>query len=188
MESRSNLVIVGMPGCGKSRIGKLVAKLLDRDFADLDAEVVKIAGMSIPEIFAEYGEPRFRELERQAAEAVAARSGIVISTGGGTIVQPGAAELFRRTGCICYLKRPLEELQTAHGRPLSSDRAAVEKLYSARREKYESAADFQIDNTHAAPKTVARMVADAFLKYTGRADLSDRSEKSDLLPDSVRRK
>ena len=165
MGSKLNLVIVGMPGCGKSRIGKLAAKLLDREFIDLDAVIVERAGMSIPEIFAKFGEQHFRELERQAAEIVAAKSSVVISTGGGTIVQPGAPELFRRTGCICYLKRPLEELQTAHGRPLSRDREAVAKLYAARREKYESAADFQIDNTNAAPEAVARALAEAFRNF-----------------------
>ena len=165
MESKLNLVIVGMPGCGKSHVGKLVAKTLDREFIDLDAVVVKNAGMSIPEIFAKFGEPRFRELERTAAEEVAKRKNVVIATGGGTIVQPGAPELFRATGKICYLKRPLEELQTAHGRPLSSDRKAVEKLYAARREKYEAAADFTVENTGVAPEEAARQVAAAFLKY-----------------------
>lgn len=157
-----NLVIVGMPGCGKSRVGKIAARLLGRDFIDLDEMVVRDAGMSIPEIFAEFGEARFRELERQAAENASARQNAVISTGGGTIVQPGAPELFRETGCICYLKRPLEELQTAHGRPLSRDREAVEKLYAARKEKYEASADFQVENTGASPEETARKLVAAF--------------------------
>ena len=166
MDNALNLVLVGMPGCGKSRIGKLAAQLLGREFVDLDAEVVRDAGMEIPEIFARFGEARFRELERQAAQRTAARTGIVIATGGGTIVQPGAPEIFRATGRICYLKRPVEELQTAHGRPLSRDRAAVEKLYAERREKYELAADFTIDNDGAKPKDVARRVAEAFNALT----------------------
>ena len=129
---------------------------------DLDAEVVRASGMSIPEIFEKFGEARFRELERQAAVAVAARKSLVIATGGGTIVQPGAPEIFRATGKICYLRRPLELLQTAHGRPLSRDRAAVEKLYSERREKYESAADFTVDNADATLEETARKVVAAF--------------------------
>lgn len=157
-----NLVLVGMPGCGKSRVGKIVARLLHRDFVDLDAEVVRTAGISIPEIFAKYGEARFRELERQAAMTVAARKNLVIATGGGTIVQPGAPEIFRATGKICYLRRPLELLQTAHGRPLSRDRAAVEKLYSERHEKYESAADFTVDNADATLEETAHKVVAAF--------------------------
>ena len=162
MDDALNLVLVGMPGCGKSRIGKIVAGLLHREFVDLDAEVVKIAGMPIPEIFAKFGEARFRELERQAAVAVAARKNLVIATGGGTIVQPGAPEIFRATGRICYLRRPLELLQTAHGRPLSRDRAAVEKLYLERREKYESAADFTVDNATSTLEETARAVVAAF--------------------------
>ena len=161
MEKALNLVLVGMPGCGKTRVGKLVARILDRDFVDLDAEVVKAAGMSIPEIFAKFGEARFRELEREEAKKVAARSGLVIATGGGTIVQPGAPEIFRSTGRICYIRRPLELLQTAHGRPLSRDRAAVEKLYAERHEKYESAADFIVDNADATLEETARNVVSA---------------------------
>ena len=161
MEKALNLVLVGMPGCGKTRVGKLVARILDRDFVDLDAEVVKAAGMSIPEIFAKFGEARFRELEREEAKKVAARSGLVIATGGGTIVQPGAPEIFRSTGRICYIRRPLELLQTAHGRPLSRDRAAVEKLYAERHEKYESAADFIVDNADTTLEETARNVVSA---------------------------
>lgn len=163
VDAKLNLVLVGMPGCGKSRIGKLAAQLLDRPFVDLDAEVVRNAGMSIPEIFAQFGEARFRELEREAARTVAARRGLVIATGGGTIVQPGAPEIFRATGRICYIRRPLEMLQTAHGRPLSRDRAAVEKLYAERREKYELAADFTVDNADATLEEAARRVVAAFI-------------------------
>lgn len=162
MDESLNLVLVGMPGCGKSRVGKIVAQILRREFVDLDAEVVRAAGMSIPEIFEKFGEARFRELERQAAVAVAARKNLVIATGGGTIVQPGAPEIFRATGRICYLRRPLELLQTAHGRPLSRDRAAVEKLYSERHAKYETAADFTIDNADATLEETARAVVSAF--------------------------
>ena len=86
----------------------------------------------------------------------------MIATGGGTIVQPGAPEIFRATGRICYLRRPVELLQTAHGRPLSQDRAAVERLYLERHERYELAADFAIDNTNAAPEEIAHRLAAAF--------------------------
>ncbi|MBP5530662.1 MAG: shikimate kinase [Lentisphaeria bacterium] len=164
MDQALNLVLVGMPGCGKTRVGKLVARILGRDFVDLDAEIVRSASMSIPEIFAKFGEARFRELEREEAKKVAARSGLVIATGGGTIVQPGAPEIFRATGKICYIRRPLELLQTAHGRPLSRDRAAVEKLYAERHEKYESAADFTVDNADAPPNQVAQKIAEIFCR------------------------
>ena len=164
MGPAANLVLTGMPGCGKSTIGALVAKLLDRSFVDTDAIVVRKAAMSIPEIFERFGEARFRELERQVAEELSACSGLVIATGGGTIVQEGAPEIFRRNGVICYLRRPLELLQTAHGRPLSQTRAAVEKLYEQRRERYERAADFTVDNADAAPAEVARLVVDEFTR------------------------
>lgn len=162
MDPSANLVLTGMPGCGKSTIGALAAKLLARSFVDTDKLVVAKAAISIPEIFERFGEARFRELERQVAEELSACSGLVIATGGGTIVQNGAPEIFRRNGVICYLRRPLDLLQTAHGRPLSQTKAAVKKLYELRREKYERAADFTIDNVGAAPEAVARLVVDGF--------------------------
>ena len=165
MPPTANLVLTGMPGCGKSTVGALAAKLLDRRFVDTDALVVRKAAMSIPEIFERFGEARFRELERQVAEELSANSELVIATGGGTIVQEGAPEIFRRNGVICYLRRPLGLLQTAHGRPLSQTRAAVEKLYELRREKYERAADFTVDNVGAAPEAVARSVVDEFTRH-----------------------
>ena len=162
MTSAANLVLTGMPGCGKSTVGALAAKLLERRFVDTDDLVVRKTAMSIPEIFERFGEARFRELERQVAEELSASSSLVIATGGGTIVQEGAPEIFRRNGVICYLRRPLYLLQTAHGRPLSQTRAAVEKLYELRREKYERAADYTIDNVAAAPEAVAALVVDEF--------------------------
>ena len=166
MRSAVNLVLTGMPGCGKSTIGALVAKLLDRSFVDTDALVVRKAAMSIPEIFERFGEARFRELERQVAEELSTCFELVIATGGGTIVQEGSPEIFRRNGVICYLRRPLDLLQTAHGRPLSQTKAAVKKLYELRREKYERASDFTVDNADAAPAAVARLVVDEFERHT----------------------
>lgn len=165
MPNEPNLILIGMPGCGKSSIGKRVARLLGREFLDLDEMVVRRAGMSIPEIFARFGEARFRELERSEAEIAAARERVVIATGGGTIVQAWAPELFRRNGCVCYLKRPVSELETAHGRPLSKDREAVEKLFVERHEKYELAADLEIDND-ADPETAAVKIAAAFQAFS----------------------
>ena len=165
MDPAANLVLTGMPGCGKSTIGALVARLLGRRFVDTDKLVVSKSAMGIPEIFERFGEARFRELERQVAEELSASSDLVIATGGGTIVQDGAPEIFRRNGVICYLRRPLDLLQTAHGRPLSQTRAAVEKLYEQRREKYERAADFTIDNADAAPEAVAQLVVDEFTRH-----------------------
>lgn len=167
MPGARNLVLTGMPGCGKSTVGKLAAQLLDRRFVDTDGLVVEKAGMSIPEIFERFGEGRFRELERAVAEELAAECGLVIATGGGTLVQPGVPEIFRRNGIICYLRRPVELLQTAHGRPLSQTRAAVEKLYGLRREKYEHAADFTVDNAGISPAEAAKAVV---AEFTCRAE------------------
>ena len=82
-KSRKNIVLTGMSGAGKSAIGKTVARLLDRPFVDTDSEIERAAGMSIPQIFSEYGEAHFRQLESETVERVCLKQGAVISTGGG---------------------------------------------------------------------------------------------------------
>ena len=140
-----NLVLVGMPGCGKSTLGQAVADALGRKFVDCDSEIVRRAGMSIPEIFAEFGEAHFRSLETQVLSDVCRESGLVISTGGGAILKPENVRALRQNSRVCFIRRPVE-LLPRNGRPLSSSEDAVARLWQERREKYESAADFIIDN------------------------------------------
>ena len=140
-----NLVLVGIPGCGKSTLGQAVADALGRKFVDCDSEIVRRAGMSIPEIFAEFGEAHVRSLETQVLSDVCRESGLVISTGGGAILKPENVRALRQNSRVCFIRRPVE-LLPRNGRPLSSSEDAVARLWQERREKYESAADFIIDN------------------------------------------
>ena len=140
-----NLALVGMPGCGKSTLGQAVADALGRRFVDCDSEIVRRAGMSIPEIFAEFGEAHFRSLEAQVLADACRESGLVISTGGGAILKPENVRALRQNSRVCFIRRPVE-LLPRNGRPLSSSEDAVARLWQERREKYESAADFIIDN------------------------------------------
>ena len=140
-----NLALVGMPGCGKSTLGQAVADALGRRFMDCDSEIVRRAGMNIPEIFAEFGEAHFRSLEAQVLADACRESGLVISTGGGAILKPENVRALRQNSRVCFIRRPVE-LLPRNGRPLSSSEDAVARLWQERREKYESAADFIIDN------------------------------------------
>lgn len=142
---RTNVVLIGMPGCGKTTVGRALSELTGRPLADLDEEVVRRAGKTIPEIFREDGEPAFRALERQVLSEFCAREGQVIATGGGTVLRADNRSAMRRTGRVYFLRRDLSLLPT-EGRPLSQA-GSLEELYRVRRPLYQAAADVVIDNS-----------------------------------------
>ena len=155
-----NLVLVGMPGCGKSTLGAQVAALLNRPFVDCDEEIVREAGMSIPEIFARFGETDFRRREAEMLRRVGRESGTVVATGGGAILREDNVRALRQNGRVCFLRRALEQLPT-DGRPLSGPDDAIARLWRERREKYERCADFTVDNNSSA-EAVARRIQEGF--------------------------
>ena len=139
-----NLLLVGMPGCGKTTIGRGLARRLGRKLVDTDALVEERAGRPIPQIFAEEGEEAFRRLEHEALKSVSAQSGLIIATGGGIITRPENMDLLRQNSTVIFLRRPPEELPVK-GRPLSQ-REGVEALYRHRLPLYEAAAHWTVDN------------------------------------------
>ena len=140
-----NLILVGMPGCGKSTLGQAVAAALQREFVDCDAEIVRRAGKSIPEIFAQDGEGAFRALESGVLADVCRGHGLVISTGGGAVLREENRDAMRQNGRVCLIRRALA-LLPRDGRPLSASEDAVARLWEARRAAYETAADFPVEN------------------------------------------
>lgn len=140
-----NLILVGMPGCGKSTLGQAVAAALQREFVDCDAEIVRRAGKSIPEIFAQDGEGAFRALESGVLADVCRGHGLVISTGGGAVLRAENRDAMRQNGRVCLIRRALA-LLPRDGRPLSASEDAVARLWEARRAAYEAAADFPVEN------------------------------------------
>ena len=107
MAQKQNVVLVGMPGCGKSTVGKELARLLNADFIDTDAEIVNKDGRPIPEIFAKEGEQGFRDLETEAIRNIAVRQHAVIATGGGAILRQENVRLLQQNGRIYFIDRPL---------------------------------------------------------------------------------
>lgn len=140
-----NLILVGMPGCGKSTLGQAVAAALQREFVDCDAEIVRRADKSIPEIFAQDGEGAFRALESGVLADVCRGHGLVISTGGGAVLRAENRDAMRQNGRVCLIRRALA-LLPRDGRPLSASEDAVARLWEARRAAYETAADFPVEN------------------------------------------
>ncbi len=116
-----NIVLIGMPGCGKTTVGTALAKLTGRRFVDCDIELVKRDGRTIPEIFAEDGEEGFRRIESEVTADIAKESGLIIATGGGVVTRERNYDPLHQNSIIVCLKRDLNDLAT-DGRPLSKSR------------------------------------------------------------------
>ncbi len=140
-----NVTLIGMPGCGKSTIGKRLADLTGREFVDIDAVIVRLAGKSIPEIFDEDGEDAFRRLETQVTGEVCKKSGCVISCGGGVVTRPENRRLLRQNSTVVFISRDINNLAT-RGRPLS-ETSSAEALWNARNPMYKSWSDLKLMNS-----------------------------------------
>lgn len=140
-----NVVLVGMPGCGKSTVGKNVAKLIGKEFIDTDALIVERENKSIPQIFEENGEEYFRKLESEVLKDVGKLSGKVISTGGGVIKNRENYFALKQNSVIIWLDRAID-LLVCDGRPLSKDKQTVKKLFEERKDNYAFFADEKISN------------------------------------------
>ena len=140
-----NLVLVGMPGSGKSSVGRALAGALGREFVDCDAEIVKRTGQPIPEIFAQQGEAGFRDIESAVLADVCREKSRVIATGGGAVLRPENVRAMRQNGVVLMLERDIDALPM-DGRPLSSGREALRRMWSVREPAYRAAADGAIDN------------------------------------------
>ena len=152
-----NIVLIGMPGCGKSTIGNLLARKLGRKFVDADEEIIQLAGKSIPEIFAQDGEEIFREWETMALEHLGKQSGLVIATGGGCVTRQGNYPALHQNGSIVWLERDLSLLPT-DGRPLSQSNR-LEEMYAVRKPMYEAFADVRVANTGSPEDTVTEILS-----------------------------
>ncbi|NLF80082.1 MAG: shikimate kinase [Clostridia bacterium] len=135
-----NVALIGMPGSGKSTVGRRLAKLCHRPFYDTDEMVAAAAGRPITEIFAAVGEAAFRELESAALAQVSRLSGAVIACGGGVVTRSANKRLLRQNAQVVFLQRELEDLPTA-GRPLSQQRPLAE-LYRERLPLYHAWSDY----------------------------------------------
>ena len=140
-----NIVLIGMPGCGKSLLGRALAEKLGKPFVDADQEIIRQAGKSIPDIFAQEGENGFRRRETEVLRRLGSQSGQVIATGGGCVTREENKPLLRQNGKLIWVRRPVSVLPT-QGRPLSQ-RGNLEEMARERMPLYAELADHIIDNT-----------------------------------------
>lgn len=161
LKQTKNLVLVGMPGCGKTTIGRRLAKFLGREFIDLDAMIVEKAGKTIPEIFADEGEEAFRLLETECAAEAGKMSAAVISCGGGIVTRERNYPHLRQNGTIIFINRKTKALAT-RGRPVSASRP-LEEIAAERKPLYKKWASVEVENMGVTP-TASFLVSFLHLK------------------------
>lgn len=155
MSQINNLVLIGMPGSGKTTVGKILAEQTGKKFVDSDDEIVKKAGMSISDIFKSLGEPEFRKLECEVLTELGKQSGLVIATGGGCVTSQENYDFLHQNGTIIWLQRPIH-LLPKDGRPLSQS-SDLNSMYRRREPLYRAFSDYTVDNT-ATPLEAAKMI------------------------------
>ena len=148
-----NIIIIGMPGSGKTTVSNRLGELTGRTVCDTDSEIVSRAGMSIPEIFEKFGEEHFRMLETEVMSDVGKQGGLIISTGGGCVTREENYPLLHQNGTIIWIQRGIDCLERS-GRPISM-KSDLKELYEKRRPLYEGFADICIDNSGSLEETVS---------------------------------
>lgn len=163
----SNIVLVGMPSCGKSSIGRRLARWMGRPFADADRILEAAEGMTIPKYFENYGEAQFRKCEAFHIARIAAEKGQVIACGGGVVETMENIDALRRNGLVIFIDRPLWGLKTGGHRPLSTSVDALRRMEQRRRPRYEQAADIRVENAAGDFKGAACAAEEAVYAYFG---------------------
>ncbi len=151
-----NIILIGMPGSGKSTVGTMLAEKLNRKFLDADTAIIEKAGKPIPEIFSQSGESGFRELETLVLRELGKQSGLIIATGGGCVTREENYPLLRQNGHIIWLQRDIQQLPT-DGRPLSQANKLSE-MYQIRKPMYERFADCSVNNNGTPEQTIRQIL------------------------------
>ena len=152
-----NIVLIGMPGSGKTTVGKMLAQELGREFVDADAVLEQLAGRPITQIIPLEGEAVFRAMETEVLQDLGKRSGLVLATGGGCVTRPENYDALHRNGTIVWLRRPTALLPT-EGRPLSQA-GRLEELYQRRAPLYAAFGDLTAENSGTPQETVEEILS-----------------------------
>ena len=144
LKNKQNIVLVGMPGSGKSTLGRMLAKKTGKAFYDSDSEIEKQTGMCIPDYFSKYGEDGFRAIETDVIKRLSLLGGIVIATGGGAVIRSENIDSLAKNGIIVYLDRQISDIKITSNRPLTRSVDDLKNKYYERHEMYEKSADITV--------------------------------------------
>lgn len=158
VSQKENIVLIGMPSSGKSSIGKMLASKMNKKFVDVDEEIKKIINMEIATYFSLYGQESFREIESEVIAKLSKENGLIIATGGGSILKKINITLLKQNGKIFFLDRALENLIVTDSRPLSSNVNDLKKLYEQRYHIYLSECDVKVDNNGTIDETINKIL------------------------------
>ncbi len=158
-KDKKNIVLIGMPASGKTTVGRILAQKLGREIIDTDDLIIESAKKAIPDIFRDSGEAEFRRIECEAVASASAKSGVIISSGGGVILNSENIDNLSKNSKIYFIDRPLDMLIPTSDRPTASTREAIEKIFAERYDIYKTSADVCIDGGGSADE-----IADAILK------------------------
>lgn len=162
----NNIVLTGFMGTGKSTVGAALADRLNWTFVDTDTLIIDRAGMTIPQIFAQGGEPAFRAIEREACAEAAARSQHVIATGGGALIDPQNLAIMQQHGMVVCLNAPPEVIEARLGEDQNRPLAANWRELLAKRKTAYAAIPHQIDTTDKSPQHIAEEIMTLWQSFT----------------------
>ena len=154
---KENIVLIGMPGSGKSTVGRLLSEKLGRPYLDVDTLITEKTGKTPAELISAEGEQAFRDVESEVICSIALETGAVIATGGGAVLREENRNALRMNGKIFFLDRPVEQLLPTKDRPLSSTKEAILQRYHERYDMYVSTADVVIDNAASAEEAAQQV-------------------------------
>ena len=164
-QGRGNIILVGLMGSGKTSVGKVLARLLGKDFFDSDHEIERVTGVRIPVIFEIEGEAGFRAREHKMIAEVMARENILLATGGGAVLAKENRELLRARGMVIYLRAPVKSLLKRtlrdRNRPLlqvPDPAAKLTELYEQRDPLYRETAHLIVDTGNQSVRTLAGQI------------------------------
>ncbi len=156
--NKENIVLIGMPSCGKSTIGKILSQKLSKKLIDSDTLIEEKIGKTISDFLTKDNESQFRDLEEEIIDELAKQNNLIISTGGGVIKRANNIARLKANGVIVFVDRPLELLEATASRPLSSDKITLEKMYLERYSLYKQASDIIINNDKELEKVIEEII------------------------------
>ena len=162
LREKENIVLIGMPASGKSTIGRILEKKLSRRAFDSDKIIEKEEKRSIPDIFHKDGEGKFRDIESSVIKRLSLENGIIIATGGGSILREENIDNLKKNGRLYFIDRPLPQLIPTKSRPLASTPEDIERRFNERYGIYSSAADVRIDANGSAPMAADKIIGDIY--------------------------